>query len=152
MTPKGTNPVGSLPFRVWSPYAVLAFSSAIPPLLVSDLEEARGFYIFACVNAAIYLTVMLVILVQHARENGLRPSIAQSLPAIRQSFVVLSLVIITTAATLLRGADGLEALAFGVEGVATTKVTYSVSGAGQQGTEILQHVILPGWLDSRRFP
>jgi 3-oxoacyl-[acyl-carrier protein] reductase len=42
VTPKGSDSAGPLPFRVLAPYAGLAVASALPGLLITDVEQALG--------------------------------------------------------------------------------------------------------------
>ena len=66
-------PSASFPTRVLAPYARLSLASALPALFVSDAEYASGFYIFALANSVTYAAVFAVVVVQHARENTIRP-------------------------------------------------------------------------------
>ncbi len=147
VTPKGDNPASPLLFRVLAPYAALSLVSALPALMLNGVEAARGFYVFASLNAGLYALLLLVIIIQHARENGLWRQGAPGLLVLRQA----SLVLVTCAAPLgamwSRGAEGLEALAWGAEPLSVTRVTYSVAGAGQGGAGVRHVQILPSWFD-----
>lgn len=72
VTPKGTDAADPLPLRLLAPYAVLSLLSGIPVLLIDNVEVARGFYLFAALNAVLYATLLLVIVRQHARENPVK--------------------------------------------------------------------------------
>src|SRR5690606_13108860 len=69
ITPKGAGMVGSVPWPVLAPYIVLALVSAGVPLLFADAGSARGFYVFAVFNAAIYSILVGVIILRHRVEN-----------------------------------------------------------------------------------
>jgi cellulose synthase (UDP-forming) len=71
VTPKGRDPGSALPWRVLAPYAALVLCAALPVLLVSDAGDARGFYVLSLINAATYAVSLAVIIIVHARENGL---------------------------------------------------------------------------------
>jgi cellulose synthase (UDP-forming) len=72
ITPKGSSEVDPLPVRVLAPYAILSVVSALPVLLIDNPGDARGFYVFALINAVLYAALLLIIVVQHARENVVR--------------------------------------------------------------------------------
>ena len=71
VTPKGSDPAGPLPARVLMPYVFLSVTSALAVLLLRHVGTANGFYVFAIANAAIYATLLLVIVIKHIRENGI---------------------------------------------------------------------------------
>ena len=78
VTPKGASEVDPLPLRVLAPYAFLSLTSTLAVLAVSDAGDTRGFYLFAIFNAVLYSILLVVILIQHARENAVkkRPGIS----------------------------------------------------------------------------
>jgi cellulose synthase (UDP-forming) len=145
VTPKGTTNVDPLPFRVIAPYAVLSLASALPALLIAHADQARGFYIFAIVNATLYALVFAVILVQHECENVVRRS-----HRIRRSALataVLALFGLPAAATSAHGLQGMEALTFGGEHFGLIQRTSWVAGAGNRSVEVVNfqfHWILNG--------
>jgi cellulose synthase (UDP-forming) len=47
----------------------LSIGSALPALLLSDIQEAQGFYFITLVNSIFYSLVTLTILFKHAQEN-----------------------------------------------------------------------------------
>jgi len=137
ITPKGNDPAGPLPTRVLVPYAILSAASALATLLPGDAGQASGFYIFAIVNAAIYATLLLVIVVAHIRENGIslrRPS----LRAFAHAALATLLLVPPVAGAAMRGPSGVEALTWGNGVVSLTRETYAVSGAGQVGGRIVK--------------
>ncbi len=146
VTPKGSDSAGPLPFRVLAPYVALALGSALPVLLIGGVETARGFYIFATANAVIYGLLLAVILIRHARENGI-PRRGRAIGAAAlQSCVSLLVVGVMTIAALRGGPKGFEAILWGSDTLGVTKVTYSVAGAGQGGTGIWRLTLLSDWL------
>ena len=81
VTPKHCDEAAPLPLRLLAPYAILFLLSAIPVVLL-DVEVARGFYVFAAINAVLYGILLLVIIRQHARENPVsQAGAAQSRPS-----------------------------------------------------------------------
>lgn len=129
VTPKGGDNAGPLPQRVLAPYVMLALLSVAPVLLLADVGDARGFYLFAGLNAAIYITLLAVIIFMHAKENGLL-SAAPSFRTITQVACVGLLAILPAQAFALRAPIGLEAIEIGAGPVKLTRATYSVAGAG----------------------
>jgi cellulose synthase/poly-beta-1,6-N-acetylglucosamine synthase-like glycosyltransferase len=69
VTPKGRTAVEPLPLRVLAPYAFLSIASGLPILLLSSVKIAVGFYVFAAANSLLYAILLLVIVIQHRREN-----------------------------------------------------------------------------------
>lgn len=128
VTPKGTSEVDPLPARILAPYAFLAIASITPALLIDDAQETRGFYVFAIVNAAIYATIFLVIVARHARENVVRVRSRAYRPAMVATLA--SLFVLPGLATVERGKDGLEALAWSKGSFRLFQEQYAVAGAG----------------------
>ncbi len=150
ITPKGTSEVDPLPLRVLAPYGFLSIASVVPVLLVKDASDARGFYIFAIINAALYAILLLVIVVQHSRENVVRVSHRSYRPAMAAG--LLSLFLLPGIATAERGVDGLESLAFGFGRVSLFDEKYAVAGAGNGGEGLRKITFRPRWLsDEPRF-
>ena len=146
VTPKGASEVDPLPLRVLAPYALLSLTSTLAVLAVSDAGETRGFYLFAIFNAVLYSILLLVILIQHARENAVkrRPGIYR--PAMAAS--LLALVVLPGIATAERGKDGLEALSWGAGNVRLFKNRYSIAGAGMGGPGLHTTTFDPKWVRS----
>ncbi|WP_091917754.1 glycosyltransferase family 2 protein [Mesorhizobium sp. YR577] len=150
ITPKGTSEVDPLPLRVLAPYGFLSIASVVPVLLVKDASDARGFYIFAIINAALYAILLLVIVVQHSRENVVRVSHRSYRSAMAAG--LLSLFLLPGMATAERGLDGLESLAFGFGRVSLFDEKYAVAGAGNGGEALRKITFRPRWLsDEPRF-
>ncbi|GLS39407.1 N-acetylglucosaminyltransferase [Mesorhizobium tianshanense] len=144
ITPKGISEVGPLPIRVLAPYGVLSVASVLPVLLVEEVGETRGFYVFAIVNAALYALLFLVIVVQHARENVVRISRRSYRPAMAAS--LLSLLLLPGIATAERGMEGLESLAWGAGRLSLFEEKYAVAGAGSGGPGLRKITFRPRWL------
>lgn len=147
VTPKGEDAAAQLPVRVLVPYVVLALVSVLPVLAFSDVGEARGFYLFATLNAVIYVSLLAVVVFQHARENG-RPGAVFSARAYLHGACVAVLAILPAAAIGLRAPVGLEALEIGAEPVKLTRSTYVVAGAGMgsaglRTVRIRPHLVTP---------
>ncbi len=131
VTPKGTDSAGPLPIRVLAPYAFLSLASALPALLLTNIDIARGFYIFAFVNAAIYALLLIVILARHIKENGIELNWKPMRLMTAQATLALSVSTVSVAAVAVNGDTGLQALAWGTQSIGLTKISYTVSGAGQ---------------------
>ena len=69
VTPKGSDVRRSLPLRALLPYLLLSAGSSIPALLLHDVGEARGFYVYATLNSVLYALLALTAVVMHWREN-----------------------------------------------------------------------------------
>lgn len=143
VTPKGTSEVDPLPFRVLAPYAIIALISVLPVLLVPDADETRGFYVFAIVNASLYLLLMTVIVLRHGRENAVRVRNRFYRPALASSLVTLCAVV--SVATAERGRDGIVALTWGTKSFSIFDDRFSASGAGVGGRQIHKTVFNPRW-------
>ncbi|CDM61734.1 MULTISPECIES: glycosyltransferase family 2 protein [Rhizobium] len=144
VTPKGAADVDPLPFRVLAPYGFLALTSVLPVLLVPNASDAtRGFYVFAIFNAAIYALLLLVIVVQHARENRVRYRTRIYRPALAAS--LLALVTLPGLAAVEHGRDGVEALAWGTRSFSLFDDHFSVAGAGIGGKNVHKTVFNPRW-------
>lgn len=127
ITPKGTEVVGSVPWRVLAPYMALTLISAGVPLLLDDVGTARGFYVFAILNAAIYGTLLAVIIVAHRfenREHRRRGGFA----AYSKAGVTAVLLCLTGYAAATRGVEGMKGIAWGSPFLRTV---YSATGAGR---------------------
>ena len=144
VTPKGAADVGPPPMRSIAPYAVLSLASALPALLVSDAGSASGFYIFALANALVYATVFVIIVVQHARENGIGLVGAVRRPIV--AAVTLFLFGLPMLAASESGLKGLDSIAWGTRYFALTDVTFSVAGIGRTTTRTVK--FHPRWIFS----
>ncbi|MBB4188582.1 glycosyltransferase family 2 protein [Sinorhizobium terangae] len=144
VTPKGASEVDPLPLRVLTPYALLAVTSVLPVFLVSDAAAAKGLYIFAILNAAIYCLLLLVIVARHSKENAVVATSRFRRPAMAAS--LLALVALPGIATAEHGKDGLEALAWGAGHLRLFEERYAVAGAGQDGTALRKIVFRPRWI------
>lgn len=142
VTPKGTSEVDPLPLRVLLPYAGLALAAVLPVLLIDDVGEAKGFYLFAIMNAAIYGLLLVVIVLRHGRENRLAATPRFYRPAMAAG--LLSLVILPGFATAEHGKDSLEALSWGSDHLRLFEERYSVAGAG--GATSRKTVFRPRWI------
>lgn len=144
VTPKGASDVDPLPVRVLAPYGFLAICSILPVLLIPDASESsRGFYVFAIINALIYAVLLFVIVFQHARENTVRYRSRVYRPALATS--LLALAALPSFASLERGRDGIEALAWGTTSFTLFDDRFSVAGAGIGGRDVHKTVFNPRW-------
>ena len=151
VTPKGSDPIGPLPFRILAPYIALSLSAALPVLLLSNVDQARGFYVFASLNAAFYAVLLVVILFQHCKDSGVRLGQLPSRSFIYQAIAALIVCLMPATAMSVRGAEGIEALSWGTKNVPLTQVTYQVAGAGQGGAGVRQVRLRPFWNVQSQF-
>jgi len=142
VTPKGTSEVDPLPFRVLAPYALLSLASILPVLSVSA-EESSGFYIFATMNAAIYTLLLLVIIVQHARENTLGTNKRFYRPALASA--LLALTALPFVGIMEHGRAGVQSLIWDTDGYVLFDNRFSVAGAGIGGRGLHRMVLNPHW-------
>ncbi len=142
VTPKGTSEVDPLPFRVLAPYALLSLASILPVLSVSA-EESSGFYIFATMNAAIYTLLLLVIIVQHARENTLGANKRLYRPALASA--LLALTALPFVGIMEHGRAGVQSLIWDTDGYVLFDNRFSVAGAGIGGRGLHRMVLNPHW-------
>ena len=130
VTPKGRQAADPLPWKVLLPYLVLAFGAILPVAVIEGATEAAGFYIFACVNAAIYCALLLIIVINHMRENGISVRSAQT-RAWGQMACIAALGGVIATSAVQRGDQGMIALASTTGQVQLVETRYVVSGAGQ---------------------
>jgi cellulose synthase/poly-beta-1,6-N-acetylglucosamine synthase-like glycosyltransferase len=147
ITPKGASEVDPLPLRVLAPYGILSLASVLPVLFIDDAGKAGGFYIFAVVNTLLYAVLILVIIVQHARENVVRTSRRRYRLAMAAS--VFSLFMLPGIAASERGMDGLESLAWGAGHVRLFEYRYSAAGAGRGNTLTPAAKFSPRWIPEK---
>ncbi|MCX5517444.1 glycosyltransferase [Kaistia defluvii] len=150
VTPKGASEVDPLPFRVLAPYVVIIALSILPVLLVQDAFETRGFYVFAIINTCFYLVLMAVIVLRHSRENNIRMRSRAYRPALASGLVTLCAIV--SFATIERGRDGIEALAWGTKSFSIFDDRFSVAGAGVGGHAVHKTVFNPRWRGSSTSP
>lgn len=143
VTPKGASEADPLPLRILAPYVILAITSILPVVFIDNPGEARGFYIFAIVNALLYTTLLLVIVIQHARENIVRYRTRFYQPALAAS--LLALMALPAVATVERGRDGIAALSWGTRSFSLFDDRFSVAGAGIGGRDIHKVIFNPHW-------
>lgn len=144
ITPKGRSEVDPLPMRVLVPYIFLSAISALPVVLIDDPNEARGFYVFALINAAFYAALLLIIVVQHSRENIVRMTGHSYRAGLATAFVAM--IALTGLGTARNGIYGVEALSLGAGRLILFKETYSIAGAGLGEAGIRRIHFAPRWL------
>lgn len=141
VTPKGGAQNAPLPGRVLAVYAILALGCVVPVLAVSDITQARGFYLLAVFNALAYSALLAVIVVHHWRETG-RP---RRLGAALQIGTTAGVFAAIGAALFLRGTESLYALEAGLGPVHLTSVEYRASGARSNARGTVVYRFDPGW-------
>lgn len=144
ITPKGSSEVDPLPVRVLAPYAILSIVSALPVVLIDNSGEARGFYVFALINAVLYAALLLIIVVQHARENVVRVTSRTYRPALVATFA--SILVLASLGTVRNGMEGVESLAWGSGRLSLFSEAYSIAGAGLGEAGLRNILFEPRWL------
>ncbi|WP_454854752.1 glycosyltransferase [Rhizobium binxianense] len=144
VTPKGRSDVDPLPLRVLTPYALLALVAVLPALSVTHAGASKGFYLFTILNAAIYCLLLLVIIMRHSMENTITAAPGFYRPAIVT--VLLALMALPGIATIMRGRDAAEALAWGSGRLQLFEERYAVAGAGKGGEALRTIVFKPRWI------
>lgn len=130
ITPKGEQS-RLLPTRVILPYLGLAASTSAVMYAAPEVNETRGFYIFAAINTLTYAGVAALIAIRHGRENGM-------FTVARARGIAMACVCAT--ATILVGGNQLgqhaigsiEALSHGQTLVSFTDTRFTVAGAGHR--------------------
>jgi cellulose synthase (UDP-forming) len=119
--------------------------SLLPVLLVENVAEAAGFYIFALFNAAIYTGVFVIVVTKQLVEN---PDTGQFLPqqALAQFGCVAVLGVAIGFGTMAQGRDALIALATTQGTVQLIRSSHIVAGAGQGGRGELHTSYNHEWL------
>jgi cellulose synthase (UDP-forming) len=145
VTPKGGGPVSMLPWLVLWPYLALAIGSILPVLLVDGVKTASGFYFFALLNALLYVSLFVVIVINHCRENALelRSNIAG---LTLQSCCVAALSAGIFVAVQTRGEAALIALATTQSDVSFIVPHSIIAGAGRGAAQDVQYVYNPRWV------
>ncbi|EJZ17074.1 glycosyltransferase family 2 protein, partial [Rhizobium sp. Pop5] len=132
ITPKGRQQQRSLPLRVIAPYIGLAGLCTIAMALASEAAAAQGFYIFAAMNLAIYLSLTVLIVVRHAIENDL-PLLPQSRGLWLATATGLAICITGGMQAGSHGLRSLEALSHGQTLISFSQSQFAVAGAGLGG-------------------
>lgn len=149
ITPKGKAAAQVLPVKIIVVYTALALGATLPVILSEELGNARGFLLLALLNAVLYTAVVVVIVWHHLADTGalrLQP-IWSSVTQIGAAAVVMVAVVTGFS---LRGAEGLHALAFGLEPLQLVRAEYGTAGAGREAKGTIYFVWDPGWVRDRR--
>lgn len=144
VTPKGLRETALPPVQVLTPYVVLSFVSALPALLLDDVGEARGFYVFALINAFLYAGLVVVIVARHLKENHISAWRQPRAATVDGAMVTLA-VIVASVALSWRAVDGVDSLAYGAGRLTLVATTFEVSGAGRPGGLTQRLQFRPRW-------
>jgi cellulose synthase (UDP-forming) len=144
ITPKGQVTGRYLPGKILGLYTLLALGCSVPVLLADDLMDARGFLLLSLLNGLLYTSLLVVIVTQHLRENGIdvRGGLRD---LIVQLGAACGVVVLLMAGFAWRGTESLHALAFGLEPLQLVRAEYSASGAGQGDTLTVHFRFDPRW-------
>jgi cellulose synthase/poly-beta-1,6-N-acetylglucosamine synthase-like glycosyltransferase len=143
VTPKGALQVDPLPLRVLAPYAILSIAFALPVMLVAAPGESPGFYVISIINAILYALVLLVVIVQHYRENPIKTP----WPGYRlgTSAALMALFAILGISAVEHGPSGLHALTFGIGQWGPIKEQVGAAGAGMGERDLRKITFDPQW-------
>ncbi len=145
VTPKGGPLAPNVPWPVLLPYFGLAILSLLPVLLAGDVQESAGFYVFALINAILYTSVFIIIVVNHHRENQigrrLRPARFMA-----QAACILGLAGMISLGFIERGHAALMALASTKGDIQLTRAQFIVAGAGQGASGDVHVTFNTNWL------
>ena len=144
VTPKGTAATKRLPSKVVGVYLVLAIGALMPVLMIDNVDDAQGFYVLSLVNAAIYSSIVLSIVVRHRRDCGfgLRD---QWRATTFQLGSVTALMLLLALAMVARGAQSAYALSMGLSPIQLASPEYPLSGAGMDLTTKIRYKFDPQW-------
>ncbi|MDC9812780.1 glycosyltransferase family 2 protein [Rhizobium binxianense] len=132
ITPKGRQQQQSLPLRVVAPYIGLAGLCAAAMAIPNEAASAQGFYIFAAMNLAIYLSLTVLIVMRHAIENDL-PLLPQSRGLWFATATGLAICVTGGMQAGSHGLRSLEALSHGQTIISFSQSQFAVAGAGLGG-------------------
>jgi cellulose synthase (UDP-forming) len=144
ITPKGEFAAPRLPKKIIALYAILALGCIIPVLLISDVSEARGFYLLLLLNAMLYGVNVMVIVYHHFREGRIDWR-AQRGDLLMQLGAMAMIVSLFAVSLDMRGVQSLHALSTGLEPFHLTRVEFLVAGAGRGGPGQMDFRFDPGW-------
>ena len=147
ITPKGAQPGEPLPGRIIAVYALLAVGAAVPVLLVSEVTDARGFYLLSLFNTCIYLTLLTVALVSQLRRARGRAETRRKVLARDLPTLTLIMALFFSALTI-RAEESLHALAVGLDALGLVRVQHVISGAGMGGVGDVRVKFEPFWSDA----
>jgi cellulose synthase (UDP-forming) len=144
ITPKGQSVQRRLPAMIVALYVLLAVGCSLPVLLAENLTEARGFLLLALLNGILYTSLVVVIVYQHMKENGIawREGTRDFAFQVTAASTVVGLLV---AGFAWRGIEGLHALAFGLEPLQLVRAEYAVSGASSGGALDVHFRFDPRW-------
>ncbi len=144
VTPKGEAVTNRMPVRVIAPYAVLAAGALLPILLVSDVEDAKGFYILSWINAVLYISLFFVIVMRHRKERAIPIRHLGASGALQFTSAAV-LAMLAGTAIWLRGTESVAALTAGLEPLHVTETKFVASGAGSGPPGSLKYLFNFGW-------
>jgi cellulose synthase (UDP-forming) len=121
---------------VIGPYAGLALVSGLTTIVFSDAQNASGFYVFAILNCAVYVTLLGVMLMRHAIENDLTWWPHPTLPELARYAACASVLSLPVVDMATRGLAAIDGITGGSDTIRKTSTTKSASGAGQRGDRI----------------
>jgi cellulose synthase (UDP-forming) len=144
ITPKKQVRSEALPFRVLAPYIGLSLASALVSLLVKDPGTAAGFHIYNIINAIIFASGVVLILVRHAVENRLTPR-TWNWESLMHAMAVIAMGTAIYAAINENGSRGLAAMTAGITAFSLTESRSLPAGAsfGTPGGTIVR--FKPRW-------
>lgn len=148
ITPKGAAAARALPLKILAVYTALALGATLPVLFSDNLANARGFLLLALLNAVLYTSVVVVIVLRHFIDTGaLRAQ--PVLTSLAQTGAALLVAVTVFLGFSWRGVESVHALAFGLEPFRLVRAEYRVAGAGSATKDRINFVWDPGWSRNR---
>jgi cellulose synthase (UDP-forming) len=142
VTPKGAVRAKHVPFWYIAPYVLLSLLSSLTVWLVSEPGSAAGFYVFCLMTALFYGGLVVLVIVRHARENGLR-LFPGTVSGIATAVSIAAMAGGLAAAAHENGTRGLAAINLGVTALTLTDTVYPPSGAGRASQAMVR--LRPKW-------
>ena len=120
-----------LPVKFVIPYVGLAGVTALVMSLAPHADEARGFYLFAAINIAVYAGSVALIACRHACENGLS-AVVRSRGVKTAMFAAVCTLAFGGVQFGQNATGAAEAISFGQSVVSFSETRFTISGAGHR--------------------
>ncbi|SFR43756.1 cellulose synthase (UDP-forming) [Yoonia tamlensis] len=137
ITPKGAGQKQQLPFKILGVYAVLALGCILPVMIFGQLAQAQGFYVLSLLSGLLYGLTLLTIIVRHYAEEGWQIAAPRILVAHVSTMAMVT--VLFGAALTMRSAEGVYALAIGLEPLEIVEVKTRIAGAGSDSRKPFEY-------------
>lgn len=138
VTPKDNQGKEPFPWRAIAPYSFFALLSVGTVWVIDDPGDAAGFYIFATLNAVLYVAIVGAVIKDHVDQNGMPFGFGiirnyAPLTRVAATIAFILAAVSPIAAFAPKAPISVEAITWGQDWFRITKTTYSVSGASVSG-------------------